>query len=414
MSKKNKKNSKINQKIRKYFDDDPFDVGIDRVSSETLSELFSTLGIYDIEHTKDVLVKTVRMLWSEADSGFRSDILNFFESNGEIYSSNVPKMPNIDREQKIDILLEELDVSHEEAVLLHEAFHDIRSKKITIEKIESKLHHIRYEMKKERLQKELDGIFDIDDTLEFNASIHYILYSQSFHKILTLNTKVYNYEYLQDGDEDEIIEKISDDKESVIARKQDETNRFIKNLADPHKHLTHKEIVLSLRASPPKTRVSYPIIKESVLSQIIQKELGEVELELHDEELMVRLEQNFVLPHSNRIQSYSLEVHVELNSLLQDIWESKELDFSGVISEAKKEYEEQFLNDLSALVEECRTYATLLHLSDEELHMKVYEVLLDLMPYSLVVTPKILRKTVRRFVQNTHSEVIIKQRHALL
>ena len=33
MAKKNKKNSKINQKIKEYFDNDPFDVGIERVSA---------------------------------------------------------------------------------------------------------------------------------------------------------------------------------------------------------------------------------------------------------------------------------------------------------------------------------------------------------------------------------------------
>jgi ATP-dependent RNA helicase SUPV3L1/SUV3 len=37
MARKNKKNSKINQRIRKYFDDDPFDVGIERVDGKTLS-----------------------------------------------------------------------------------------------------------------------------------------------------------------------------------------------------------------------------------------------------------------------------------------------------------------------------------------------------------------------------------------
>ena len=74
MGKKSKKNTKINQRIKKYFDDDPFDVGVERVSSETLSELFHTLGIYEIEHTKKVLLKTVRMLWSEADSGYRQDL----------------------------------------------------------------------------------------------------------------------------------------------------------------------------------------------------------------------------------------------------------------------------------------------------------------------------------------------------
>ncbi|MCF6309258.1 MAG: helicase [Sulfurimonas sp.] len=414
MSKKNKKNSKINQKIRKYFDDDPFDVGIDRVSSETLSELFATLGFYDIEHTKDVLVKTARMLWSEADSYFRQDILNFFASNSEIYRSNTPKEPNLDREDKIDILLQELDVNQEEAVSLHEAFHDIRSKKITIEKMESKLQHIRFELKKERLQKALDGIFDIDDTLEFNASLHYVLYGQSFHKILTLNTKTYSYEYLQKTDEDILIAEILKEKDRVVQVKQDEINSFIKSLPQKHIHLTQKEIASSLRASPPKTKVSYPLIKESILCEIVQKELGLVELELHDEELLIRLEQKCKLPHVDKTQDYTLELHVELNSLLKDIWDSKELDFSEVISESKKEHEEQFYHDLDGVVEECRAYTTLLHLSDEELHQKVYDVLLDLLPFSLAITPKVTRKTVKRFIHETRDEIIKKQRHALL
>ncbi|MCW8953789.1 MAG: helicase-related protein [Sulfurimonas sp.] len=414
MSKKNKKNTKINQKIRKYFDDDPFDVGIDRVSSDTLSELFATLGIYDVEHKKDVLVKTVRMLWSEADSDFRQDILNFFASNGEIYRSNTPKQPNLDREDKIDMLLQELKVTHDEAVLLHEAFHDIRSKKITIEKMESKLRHIRFELKKERLQKALEGVFDIDDSLEFNASVHYVLYAQSFHKILTLNTKVYNYEYLQDTDEDILIAEISEEKDKVVKAKQAEINNFIKNLPKKHKYLTQKEIVASLRASPPKTKVSYPLIKESILSSIIEGELGSVELELHDEELLIRLEQKCKLPHVDKTQDYILELHVELNSLLEDIWKSKELDFCEVIDESKKEHEEQFYRDLNDVVEECGKYAALLHLSDEELHLKVYNVLLDLLPFSLAITPKILRKTVKRFIDETRDEIIKMQRQALL
>ena len=154
MGKKNKKNVKINQKIRKYFDDDPFDVGVERVSSETLSELFSTLGIYDVEHTKKSLLKTIRMLWSESDGGYREEILNFFIANDEQYESGKPKELNLDRDEKIRQIMEELDPSMDEEIRLYESFADVRSKKITIEKMETKLRHIRFEMKKsDRLWK---------------------------------------------------------------------------------------------------------------------------------------------------------------------------------------------------------------------------------------------------------------------
>jgi ATP-dependent RNA helicase SUPV3L1/SUV3 len=414
MSKKNKKNTKINQKIRIYFDDDPFDVGIERVSSETLSELFSTLGIYDVEHNKAVLLKTVRMIWSEADSGFRQDILNFFSANGEIYTSDTPKEPSLDRESKIELILQELHVEQDEAVLLHEFYAHTRSKKITIEKVESKLKHIRFDLKKERLQKALDGNFDIDDSLEFNASIHYILYAQSFHKILTLNTKVYSYEYLEENDEAVLIQEISEEKNKTILFKQEEVNNFIDTIPNPHKYLDEKTIVRALRASPPKTKVTYPLINSGILEEIITDVIGSVEVELHDEELLILKKEVYKLPHSDIMQEYTLELHVELNSLLEDIWESQELDFSAVIAESKKGYEEQFLLDLKTIVEECKTYATLLHLSDEALHVRVYDILLDLLPFSLSITPKITRKTVRRFIKVTHDEVIKQQRRALL
>ena len=414
MAKKSKKNTKINQRIRKFFGDDPFDVGVERVSSETLSELFHSIGIYDIEHTKAVLLKAIRMLWSEADSGFRQDILTFFEADGVVYPSDGVKEPNLDKASKLESILEELDVSHDEAVRLHEIYSDIRAKKITIEKVESRLVHVRFEKKKLRLEKALDGFFDIDDTLEFNASIHYFLHGQSFYKILTLNTKTFDYDYLQDTEFDKLVTDIQKAKEKATKIKQDEVDKFINQLPNPHKYLDEKTIVTALRASPPKTKVLYPLLKENILKEIIESVMGDVKLELHDEELLILKRDSINLPNSDKHQEYNLELHVELNSLLEDIWNSKELDFSTVIDEAEKESEEQFLVDLKVIIDECSQYASSLNLSDEELYNKVYDFLLDLIPFNLDISPKTARKVVRKFVQSTRNEIVKQQKHALL
>ena len=414
MAKKSKKNSKINKRIRKYFDDDPFDVGIDRVDSQTLSELFHTLGIYDIEFKKDILIKAARMLWSEADSGFRQDILNFFSSNGVVYPSNKPKEQTLDRGEKLDELIAELDVSPEETALLLDTFMDVRSKKITIEKIESKLRHIRFNAKKEALQKALDGIFDIDDSLEFNASLRYQIFEYHFHKILTLNTKPYPYEYLEKTEFEAIIKKIDDDKHLIVAKKQESIDKFISNLKIPHLYLTNKEIEMALRSSPPKTKVNYPVLKSSTMRKLVQKSLDVESLILHDEELLVKVNESMKLPYSDIEFKYILELHIELNGLLESIWNSEELDFTQVLADAKKEHEAHFLIELEELSQKCGKYATLLHLSDEALYQKVYEYLLELMSKSLVITPKISRKATRIFIYNIQEELIKKQRHALL
>ncbi len=414
MGKKNKKNTKINQRIRKFFDDDPFDVGIERVSSETLSELMQTLGIYDVEHSKKALLKTIRMLWSEADSGFRQDILNFFEANGEVYSSGKPKAPILDRDHKIEALLLELGVTHEEEVLLRDAFVNMRSKKITISKMESKLKHIRFDLKKKKLEKALDGVFDIDDSLEFNASLRYKIFAQHFHKILTLNTKPYSYEYLEDNSIEEIVHRISLDKEKVVELKQKSIEKFISELHNPHEYLTNAEIVSALRASPPKTKVEYPLLNAGILKSLIEIQLDVVDIVLHDEEVLVRINEHFLLPYSEISQPYVLELHIELNSLLETIWKGEALEFGDVLASAKKEHEEAFLRQLDELIQSCDNYATLLHFTKEELHKRVYEYLLDLMPNSLNITPKILRKTTRIFIYNIQEQLIKKQRHALL
>ena len=306
MAKKNKKNTKINQKIRKYFDDDPFDVGVERVSTQTLSELFQALGIYDVEQSRDALIKTIRMLWSQGDIPLRQEILDFFHSNGHIYASSRPKEPNIDKEQRIQELLSELDITNEESHLLHQAFLNVRTRKITIEKMETKLHHIRFDAKKREIEKAVDGLFDLDDSLEFNASLRYRIFNEHFYKILTLNTKPYDYEYLEETPIEEIIHKISLDKEKIIELKQESINKFIQNLEIPHPYLTNREIELSLRSSPPKTNLKYPLLKEGILHSLIETKLDVIDIKIHSQELLVRVYENFSLPHSNRTKKYIL------------------------------------------------------------------------------------------------------------
>jgi len=415
MAKKNKKNSKINQRIRKYFDDDPFDVGIERVDTKTLSELFSALGLYDIEPNKTLMVKTLRMIWSEAESAMRRDILEFFINNAVVYKSpKVKTEPGFDREEKIEALIEELDATPMEALRLREAYSHVRSKKITITKMESSLRHIRFEIRKEKLERALDGRFDIDDSFEFNASFTYELYGDSFHKILTVKTKPYRYEYLQEAAFEEIVAKITADKLQIIQDKQEQIENFLSALKYPHAYLTTRQILDALRASPPKSDLAYPLIPQKLLKEIIRQKIDAQGVELHEEEILLRLEEHVMLPYSEKSFAYTLELHVALEDVLQKIWNSKRFDFDGVVEEAKKEHEAAFFASLEALVSECGEYATLLHLTQEGLYGRVYEFVFDLLSKSLVLTPKIARKIVRRFRYSIHDELIKKQRQELL
>ncbi|MCW9026719.1 MAG: helicase, partial [Thiovulaceae bacterium] len=414
MSKKNKKNTKINQKIKKYFDDDPFDVGIERVESETLSELFHYLGIYEVAHSKDLLVKTARMVWSEADTTIRKLVLEFFANNAKIYVSDKPKEPEESSLQKIDELLQEYTVTNDEVTQIYGEFASQKTKKITADKIYSKLQYIRYEQKMMEIQKEVDGIFDIDDSLEFNADIHYVLFGQSFYKIHTLNTKKYSYSYLQESDKDKLIEEIKVDKEIAKQNYQKKVDDFISSIPSPHTLLSDKEIVASLRSSPPKSKQEYPLIKEDTLKEFISKHLSLISLDIHNEELMLEVEEYITLPYAKERFKYKLDLHIEINSFLESVWMDEDLEFDEVLHEAKTEHEKHFLNELEALVGECKKIASTLKLSEEELYNKVYEHLLDLLPTSLIIMPKIARKVQKRFIYSIQGEIIKAQKHALL
>jgi len=414
MGKKNKKLIKINQKIKKYFDGDPFDVGVERLSSDTLSELFATLGIYDVRHDKKSLLKAVRALWSEADVYLRKDILVFFENDKKIYPSGKTKKPIYGRDEKIDSLLQELDVSCEEAVLLREAFVDTRSKKITIEKMESKLKHIRFELKKEKLEKMLDGVFDTDNILEFNASFVYRFKEYHFHKILTLNTKPYSYEYLKDETQENIVKKISNDKEKLIEAKQEEIKNFIFSLKDPHRYLTYKQIATALRTTPPKSKTDYPVLKTEILKEIIGKFVDIVDVELHNEELIIQTKQKLTLPFCDIVVSYVLDTHIELDFVLKNIYKSEDLELEEIIKDAKIQHEEHFTEELKRLVNQCKGYCTLLRLSDEEIYKKIYDFLVDMLPKNLVLSQKIIRKATKTFIYKIQTQLAKKQRQEFL
>ncbi len=147
---------------------------------------------------KRLLVKSFRRLWSEGESDNRHLIVDFFTHNGKVYPNPKPREKPHEREEKIDELLEAFEMTRDERVALHAAFGDVRTRKITPDKIASKLEHIRYVQKRELLEKAVEGKFDYDDRLEFYASIIYDVGDEHFSKIHVLKTSPLNSKRLHE------------------------------------------------------------------------------------------------------------------------------------------------------------------------------------------------------------------------
>ncbi|MGA9046776.1 helicase-related protein [Sulfuricurvum sp.] len=414
MAKKKKKMIKLNQSIRHFFGDEGFDEGIERVPTESLIALAHTLGVFSGSTDKTALIKMFRRLWSEGESDNREMIVAFFKNEGKIYPNPKPKEKPHEREEKIDELLEAFEITPEERRALHASFIDIRTRKITPEKIAGKLEHIRYTRKREALEKALEGKFNFDDTLEYYAPITYHIGTETFTKIHVLKTAPMNEKRLHEETLDVLIPEITELKTTLTTQKQKQTNLFLSSLnLTSHRYLTQEQMVSSLKSAPPSIQ-TYGTLSPDILREVLAHHLHTPLTSIGTEDLMIEIDKQLHLPHRGLPLEYTLSLHLDATELSRQIWNEEELTITAMVEEQSIHEERAFLEELNHLVNECRTRAKLLEMSEELLYGIVYELLL---PY-LSLTPHISSKTSRRvlfaFDQRIAGELLKRQRQALL
>jgi len=414
MAKKKKKMIKLNQSIRHFFGDEGFDEGIERLPSEVLIALAHTLGIFNGTTDKATLIKTFRRIWSEGETDNREMIVAFFKNEGKIYPNPKPKEKPHEREERIDEILEAFEITPDERRALHAAFIDIRTRKITLEKIAGKLEHIRYTHKREALEKALEGKFNFDDTLEYYAPITYHVEGESFSKIHVLKTPPLNEKRLHEETLEVLVPEITELKSELTRQKQEQINLFLASLNfRSHRYLTQEQIITALKSAPPSVQ-TYGILNGDILRDVLARHFHTELASSTNDDLIIEIDKELNLPHRLEPFEYSLSLHLDAAELSRQIWNEEELSVSAMIEEQSLHVERGFLEELEHLIHECRTRAKLLEIEDEQLYTIVYELLL---PY-LIHTPHISSKTTRKvlfaFDQRNANELLKRQRQALL
>jgi ATP-dependent RNA helicase SUPV3L1/SUV3 len=410
-----RKKSKLNQQIRHYFDGDGFDDGIERLNTETLVHLTQSLGILPDSLEKAQLIKLFRRLWSEGDLHVRTHIISFLKAQNRIYPSKNSKKPSIERIDLINQLIEELDVNEEEALHLHNAFIEIKSKKITISKMESSLKHFRFEKKKALLEKSLEGIFDLEDRFEFNASFEYKIFQSSFKKIHTLHTRAFSYNYLFEYDSKQIIKEISKLKDECIALKRKQIDELTAQLTEhKHRYLSSKQIVSALKQLPPFSKSTYPPLSNSLLTQVLKSKIDLEMLTQSDDEIFLYVIKKESLRFSDEQIKHTLTVSIDKESFLKSLWQEDELNIEKSIEYEANFIREHFNEELDDLILTCKHTARLLHFSDEEIYQSVYKELLPLIHQNLSISPKMKRKVIYAFSKKIQTLLLKRQRQELL
>ena len=409
-----KKLTKINHAIRRFFDDAPFDEGIERVDEATLIELTHFLGIIPDDWGRDALIRVYRRLWSEADVHLRKEIVAFFKANGKIYPGTKQHEPAVERTEKIAAVLEEMEVTKEEALLLHNAFIDVRTKKITREKMEAKLLHIRFDKKKKALERALDGQFDLEDRLLFHHPFSYELFGERFKKIQPVRTPVFSYSYLSDTDPDTVVAEIEAAKTERVKTTQQQIDAFLDSLSSDHPYLSREAMIAALKSSPPGERVTLPPIDDGTLRTILSEHFGTHEVEQGEHDVLLSIDAACNAPMLDTPLAYTVHLAVDKAELLLQLWSGAPLELETEIASAKQQHEAHFLQELDALLGECRRNAELLQIDEAKLHGMIYSYLLPLLNDSLSITPKMSRKVLYQFHQEIQQALMKRQRQELL
>ncbi len=410
-----KRKSKLNQQIRHYFDGDGFDDAIERLDTSTLIQLSQALAIVPDSIERPRLIKLFRRLWSEADLHVRRDIVEFFKAQNHIYLSKKSQKPDREREDVINELIAQLDVNNEEATHLYNSFIDIKSKKITISKMESSLKHFRFEKKKELLEKSLEGVFDLEDRFEFNASFEYRLFDSSFKKIHTLKTRSFSYNYLYEYENELIIIEISKLKDELKISKQKQIDEFLHSITEhKHRYLSSKQIVSALKQLPPYSKSLYPELNNTLLSEVLKSKLELEMLTQSEDEIYLYVTCKHKLDFTQKSIDYTLTVVLDKEKFLKSLWQEDELYIENIIENETKESSKHFNEELKDLALTCKHSAKLLHFSEEEIYERIYADLLPLIHKNLSISPKMKRKVIYNFNKKIQTLLIKRQRQELL
>ncbi|MBD3807034.1 MAG: helicase, partial [Sulfuricurvum sp.] len=377
-----------------------------------LIALAHTLGVFNGATDKAGLIKTFRRLWSEGESNNREMIVAFFKHEGRMYPNPKPREKPHEREEKIDELLETFELSDEERRDLHAAFIDIRTRKITPEKIAAKLEHIRYTRKREALEKALDGKFDYDDTLEYYSPITYNVGGESFTKIHLLKTPPLNEKRLHEETTDVLVSEITALKSALTDQKQEQTNTFLESLnLNSHRYLTREQIIASLKSAPPSTQ-TFGVLSIEIVRDVLARHLRAPLTSVGSDDLVIEIDKSLSLPYRNTPLEYTLALHLDAHELSRQIWSEEELTIASMIEGQSAHEERAFLSELEHLVDECREHSKLLNIDNVHLYGIVYELLLPYLTRAPHISSKTYRRVLFAFDQRIADELLKRQRQA--
>ncbi len=365
MAKKKKKYLiKLNNKIRNYFNGLPFDEGVATLDDEKLIELIMLLEITLPSHSREEMIRAVRRTWSEEGAGTREMMVSYLTQSYKAVhkGGGRGKHPPLDKVEKILQLLEDTKHSKHEENLLLEAFIDLKSSKITKDKVINKLNYLRMQGRLHTLEKSLEVEFNSINEMEFYHSFTFTLKSFDFNKLLLCTTSPIPMEELWQLGDDEIVEELKQIKEKTIKSKVLEIEIFLTEInKENNPYLNEQEISLALKNMPPEASLYHaPIVIEKIENILISIS-DKYNIFESSEHIVISKEKNHNL--FGTLLYYNTSVSYEKSFLYSLIWRGKELPVKEDINRVNDDLLAHFKVAIDDIFEE-------MHLLSEKLNIK--------------------------------------------
>ena len=365
MAKKKKKHLiKLNNKIRNYFNGQPFDEGINRVSDDKLIELVMLLELKISSYEHDDMVRALRRAWSEEGASTREMIVSYLvSSHTSIHHSQKEKHP-LDKVEKILMLLDGIEHSKQEESLILDAFIDVKNAKITKEKIRSKLGYLRIKSRFHTLEKILDVQFSSENKMGFYHSFSFATKKYDFNKLLFCQTTSLDSDEMWNKSDEEVILLLKEIKEETIAQKTADIERFLTELKKrKHPYLNEDEIVASLKSMPVEVTLYHVPLNLNIVEKILTNISNKYEIFESSDHIIIEKEKSHDL--FGTVLYYTTSVSYEKPYLYNLIWRGTELPVKEDINRVNDNLLAHFKVAVDDVIEQMKELSQKLYIKEE-------------------------------------------------
>jgi len=368
MAKKKKKYLiKLNNKIRNYFNGQPFDEGINTVSDDKLIELIMLLELNLPSHEHSDMVRALRRIWSEEGASTRELIVSYLvDPYKSVHHGGREKRP-LDKVEKILSLLEKVEHTKKEESLILDAFIDVKNAKINEEKVLSKLGYLRIKNRLHSLEKSLDVQFNSNNEMEFYHSFTFALHEVDFNKLLLCTTDSLGSDEMWEDGDDEIVLRLKAIKEDTIVKKQEELDAFLSQLTDAeHPYLSPKEVHSSLKSMHPETALTHAPIGIETIEKILSKISDKYDVFESTNHITIEKEKNHDL--FGTVLYYDTSVSYEKPYFYNLLWRGVEPPVKEDINRVNDDLLAHFKVAIDDVLEEMKEDSQKLDIEEATLH----------------------------------------------